>query len=289
MQQPTSKRLEVIPHGSKGERNQTVPINIVGYRKSTYAREDNEERKHLIFQHLGLVSLLAKRFKGRGIAYEDLVQVGIVGLIKAIENFNPNNGTKLATFATHYIVGEIKHNFRDNGWYLKVPRKMKDSRNQVLNEVEFLTNSLQRSPTISEIAKHIVRSEEEVIEIIELNEAYAPSSLDGPISREKNDGSFSVMDVLAGENFEDALIDNISLDFAKKVLTNRERTIVVLYFEYDMSQSEIAQELRISQGHISRLLRLSLKKMREFMLSDKPEAASRMHNETRRTNSHNYG
>ncbi len=131
-------------------------------------------REEMICQHLGLVQHLAKKFKQRGVPFEDLVQVGSLGLIKAVDSFDPSNGAQFTTFAAHYIVGEIKYHFRDNGWHLKISRGQKRSLQQVKKKIECLTYSLQRSPTISEIAKELETSTEAVIEILELKEAYAP-------------------------------------------------------------------------------------------------------------------
>lgn len=265
MTQQATNLSHFMPNLSVVGRKRPQPIHFIDHRKTTYVRDAEKERENLIFQHMGLVEILVKRYENRGISQEDLIQVGIIGLIKAIQKFNPNNGAKLSTFATHYIVGEIKHNFRDNGWYLKVPRKMKDSRNQILHKIEFLTNSLQRSPTILEIANHIGSTEDNVIEILEANTAYTPSSFDKPDTRRKNKDYLANVDVLSGENFEDVLIDRISLDLAKRLLTKREKTIVALHFDYGMPQSEIAEELRISQMHVSRIMRQSLSKMKDYL------------------------
>lgn len=272
MSQQAINRSHFMPNLSCVERNRALPIDFINYQKTAYAGDVRKERENLIFQHLNLVQTLAKRYDNRGINQEDLIQVGIIGLMKAIQKFNPQNGAKLSTFATHYIVGEIKHNFRDNGWYLKVPRRMKDSRNQILQKIEFLTNSLQRSPTILEIANHIGATEEDVIEILESHAAYTPCSLDKPDTPRINEDYPTNLDVLPGENLEDVLIDRISLDFAKRLLTKRERTIVTLHFDYGMPQSVIAKKLRLSQGHVSRLMRQSLSKMKDYLLADKRES-----------------
>ncbi len=224
--------------------------------------EDREARDQMICQHLGLVQRLAKKFRQRGVPYEDLVQVGSLGLIKAVDGFDPSNGAQFTTFAAHYIVGEIKHHFRDKGWHLKVSRQQKRALHQVKEEIEYLTHSLQRSPTISEIAKELEMSEEEVIETLELKEAYAPCSLDEPLG-EDNDNLLSVLAFRHHQNFEKELVQKITLDEAAKILTNREQRIVTLRYQYGMSQSEIAHRLEISQMQVSRLLKLSLEKMEQ--------------------------
>lgn len=274
MSQQAANLSHFMPYPSAVETNNPQPIHFMDQQKTTYVGDASEERENLILQHLGLVKILAKRYDNRGIPLEDLVQVGIIGLIKAIQKYNPNNGAKLSTFATHYIIGEIKHNFRDNGWYFKVPRKIKDTRNQILHMIEILTNSLQRSPTILEIASRIGTTEENVIEILESNAAYTPSSLDKPDTIRINKDYSGNVDVLPGENFENVLIDRISLDCAKRLLTKRERTIVTLYFDYGMSQLKIAQELRISQVHVSRIMKQSLSKMKDYLLADKQKTTN---------------
>lgn len=272
MSQQAINRSHFMPNLSCVERNRALPIDFINYQKTAYAGDVRKERENLIFQHLNLVQTLAKRYDNRGINQEDLIQVGIIGLMKAIQKFNPQNGAKLSTFATHYIVGEIKHNFRDNGWYLKVPRKIKDNRNKILHKIEFLTNSLQRSPTILEIANYVGTTEEVVIEILESNASYTPTSLDKQDTIRINKDFSGNVDVLPGDNYEDVLINRISLDCAKRLLTKRERTIVTLYFDYGMSQSKIAEELKISQVHVSRIMRQSLSKMRDYLLADKQKS-----------------
>lgn len=239
-----------------------------GYYESAYDHEEECRRRETICQNLDLVRHLAKRFRGRGIPYEDLVQVGSVGLIKAVDSFKTNNGAKLTTFATHYIIGEIKHHFRDNGWSVKVPRHLKDGRAQVLRQAERLAQELDRSPTVSELAKRVDTTEESVIELMELQEAFTPSSLDSPVSTGKDDNTLTVEDILEDQNFEDGLIDKMSLDLARNLLTKREKTIVSLSYEYNMSQTDIAKRVGLSQMHVSRLLKNSIVKMRTFLCSD---------------------
>lgn len=226
--------------------------------------EDRKARENQIYQYRELVERIARKFTGRGIPYEDLVQVGYLGLIKAIDRFDPSNGAKLTTFATHHIVGEIKHHIRDNGWYLKVSRRLKDFRPEAMRAIDSLAISLKRSPTFAEIAKMLRISEEEVIEIIELGNAFAPLSLNEPIER-GGDCGMSLLDSLGDKGFEDVLIDKIMLDGAKKILARREQTIIALRYRYGLSQFEIAQNLGISQVHVSRLLKYSHAKMKEFL------------------------
>ncbi len=139
-------------------RTQKELTHLVDSGRPSSLCQDREARDQMICEHLGLVQRLATKFRQRGVPYEDLVQVGSLGLIKAVDGFDPSNGAQFTTFAAHYIVGEIKHHFRDNGWHLKISRGQKRALQQVKENIEYLTYSLQRSPTISEIAKEMETS-----------------------------------------------------------------------------------------------------------------------------------
>lgn len=230
--------------------------------------KDMKAREEQICQYSELVKRIVLRFTGRGIPYEDLVQVGYLALIKAIDRFDTSKNVKLSTFVTSYIIGGIKHHFRDNGWQVKVSRSLKDSRGRIFKEIECLTNLLGRSPTIAEISARLKMTNEAVIEIMELGGAYAPCSIEDRLEGE-NGRQISILDSLHEESFEDGLINKVTCDIAKEVLTNRERTILDLRYKYKLTQSEIAQKLDISQMHVSRLLRNSLIKMRECLKSTK--------------------
>lgn len=227
---------------------------------------DPEIRDELVRMYLNLVEYLARRFKSRGEPLEDLVQVGTIGLIKAVDRFDINRAVEFTTYATPTIVGELKRYFRDKGWAIRVPRRLQELNLQINQLVGSLTQELKRSPKISEIAERLCVSNEQVIEALETTEAYNFVSLDGDISSASGE-SFSLMDYLGEDdkqlvNFE----DRASLSAALAELTDQEQKILYLRFFKGLTQTEIATELDISQMHVSRLLRRTLQILRQKML-----------------------
>ena len=247
---------------------------------SQYSREDTrylfEElrktgdpalREELAKLHLPLVEYLAKRFKDRGEPLDDLVQVGSVGLLKAIDRFDLERGVEFSTYATPTIVGELKRYFRDKGWAVRVPRRLQELSLRLNKVVSQLTQDLGRSPTVPEIAKFAGLTEDEVLEALESGQAYSTTSLDAP-SGEDDDAPLRLDRI--GE--EDLRIDNLeyfaSLAPLIEKLPEREKTILYLRFFKGMTQSTIAERVGISQMHVSRLLTRILEFLREGMEGD---------------------
>lgn len=231
------------------------------------AKDDAERLKHrerLVSQHIGLVEFLARRFRNRGEPVEDLIQVGTIGLLKAIDRFDLDREVEFSTYATPTIVGELKRHFRDKGWAVRVPRRLQELHLELTKTVGNLGHDLGRSPTVEEIAKAAGITEEEVLEGLEIAQAYNFTSLDAPIDSE--DGSTSFADQLGGE---DEQLENLEYraalapEMAK--LPERERKIVYLRFFKGLTQSEIASRLGISQMHVSRLLTRTLAQLREAL------------------------
>jgi len=227
---------------------------------------DPEIRDELVQMYLNLVEYLARRFKSRGEPLEDLVQVGTIGLIKAVDRFDVNRAVEFTTYATPTIVGELKRYFRDKGWAIRVPRRLQELNLQINKLVGSLTQELKRSPKISEIAERLNVTNEQVIEALETTEAYNFVSLDGDISSASGE-TFSLMDYL-GENDKQLanFEDRASLAAALTELTDQEQKILYLRFFKGLTQTEIATELDISQMHVSRLLRRTLQILRQKML-----------------------
>ena len=140
---------------------------------------DSEARDQLIVSHLNLVRFLASKFKNRGESLEDLIQVGTIGLIKAIDRFDPERGLEFTTYATPTIMGEIKRHFRDKGWSVRVPRRLQELSAKVNQATDELTNQLQRSPSVAEIAEHLGSTVDEVLEAMESSSAYSSVPLEG--------------------------------------------------------------------------------------------------------------
>jgi RNA polymerase sigma-B factor len=228
---------------------------------------DPEVRDELVRMYLNLVEYLARRFKNRGEPIDDLIQVGTIGLIKAIDRFDVGRAVEFTTYATPTIVGELKRYFRDKGWAIRVPRRLQELNLQVNQIINGLTQELRRTPTISEIAAKVGVTPEEVIEAMETSEAYNFISLDGDLSAESGE-NFSLLEYIGEEDRQlVGLEDRASLSAALKDLTHQEQKILYLRFFRGLTQTEIASELDISQMHVSRLLRRTLQVLRQKMLS----------------------
>jgi RNA polymerase sigma-B factor len=229
--------------------------------RSYHERGDQRARELLIEQHLPLVRALARRYAGRNEQLEDLVQVGSIGLIKAIDRFQLDRGVELTTYAIPTIIGEIKRHFRDKGWAVSVPRRLKELSLKLTQLVEELSIELGRSPTVAELAEAANADEEEVVEALEIGHAYSTLSLSS--SPGEDDSEFDPLASL-GE-FEDGYEtseDRALLQPGFLALDERERKILHLRFFGGLTQSQIAKEIGISQMHVSRLIRRSLEKMR---------------------------
>jgi RNA polymerase sigma-B factor len=219
-------------------------------------------REELIEQYLPLVRSLARRYANRGEQLEDLVQVGSIGLIKAIDRFDVDRGVELTTYATPNIIGEIKRHFRDKGWSIRVPRGLQELNVRLSQLLERLTVELERSPTIAELAEAADVTEEEVLEALESGQAYTTVSLSAPAGG----GEDSELDPLESlgelEHEYEVSEDRAVLAPGLDVLDERERRIIHLRFWEGLTQSQIAAQVGISQMHVSRLIRRSLEKVR---------------------------
>jgi RNA polymerase sigma-B factor len=237
---------------------------FTAYQSATGEAERHKHRERLVSQHIGLVEFLARRFRNRGEPVEDLIQVGTIGLLKAIDRFDLDREVEFSTYATPTIVGELKRHFRDKGWAVRVPRRLQELHLELTKTVGNLGHDLGRSPTVEEIAKAAGITEEEVLEGLEIAQAYNFTSLDAPI--DSDDGSTSFADQLGGE---DEQLENLeyraSLAPEMAKLPERERKIVYLRFFKGLTQSEIASRLGISQMHVSRLLTRTLAQLREAL------------------------
>lgn len=224
---------------------------------------DMEAREQLVMSHLNLVRFLANKFKNRGEPLDDLVQVGYLGLLKAIDRFDPDRGLEFTTYATPTILGEIKRHFRDKGWSVRVPRRLQELSAKVNQATDKLTTELQRSPKIEEIADYLGASVDEVLEAMESSSAYSSVPLEGSSNPEADDAP-SVIDRYATEDsaltFTD---DRLVIEEALKSFSPREREVIELRFLQGMTQIEIAERLGISQVQVSRLLRRTLKKIQD--------------------------
>lgn len=220
---------------------------------------DQDARDELAALYQPLAEYLARRFYGRGEPLDDLIQVANIGLIKAIDRFDPQRGVKFSTYATATVVGELKRHFRDKGWALRVPRRLQEAGMSVGRAVTDLSQELGRAPTVGEIAVRTGLSDEEVLEAMETAQAYTAASLDAPT----DDEGGTEADRLGGEEEAFELLEGwTSVAPAIRELPPRERNILYLRFFRGLTQTQIAEELGISQMHVSRLLSRTLEELR---------------------------
>ncbi|MEU4162526.1 RNA polymerase sigma factor SigF [Actinoplanes sp. NPDC026670] len=217
-------------------------------------------RDRAIEAWMPLARHLAHRYAGRGEPVDDLHQVAVLGLIKAVDRFDAGRGIEFAGFAIPTIVGELRRHFRDRTWSVRVPRRLQELRLAITGANNDLTHTLGRSPTVADIATHLGISEEDVLEGLEGARAYNSTSLSTPANAE---GSMSLGDTLGGEDtgFELAEL-RIALGPAMATLDEREQRIISLRFYGNLTQSEIAKQVGVSQMHVSRLLAKALTKLR---------------------------
>jgi RNA polymerase sigma-B factor len=230
------------------------------FRQFAETRDDHL-RDELIEAHLGLAEYLARRFGNRGEVVDDLVQVASLGLVKAVDRFEPDRGVEFSTYATHTIVGELKRHFRDKGWAVRAPRRMQELYLRLSKVIDSLSQELGRSPTIEELARDAEVTPEEVLEALEAGQAYRFASLDSPVPGDEDNETMgsrfgSEDPELIGAERRAALSPLIA------TLGAREQLILHMRFFEGLTQSEIATRLGISQMHVSRLLTRSLAQLR---------------------------
>ncbi|MGH7641670.1 MAG: SigB/SigF/SigG family RNA polymerase sigma factor [Candidatus Dormibacteria bacterium] len=222
---------------------------------------DPKVREQLVPQYAALVHSLARRFAGRGEPLEDLEQVGYLGLIAAINRFDPSLGLEFTTFATPTILGEIKRYFRDKSWAVRVPRRLQETYARVVRTQQELSQELGRGPTVPEIATRLELEPDEVLQALEAGPAQRALSLESPSGQ--GDGAGELGDRLGAEdeNLGRIELQNM-LAGAMRHLTPREREIMVLRFVEQLPQTEVARRLGISQMHVSRLQRAALAQLK---------------------------
>ena len=224
---------------------------------------DEAARDQLIVSHLNLVRFLASKFKNRGEPLDDLIQVGTIGLIKAIDRFDPERGLEFTTYATPTIMGELKRHFRDKGWSVRVPRRLQELSAKVNQVTDELTVELQRSPSVDEIAAKIGVGAEEILEAMESSGAYTSVSLEAGGSSD-DDEALALIDRFGTEDEDLAASDDrMIIDEAIKDFSPREQEIIRMRFIDGLTQVEIAKKLGVSQVQVSRLLRRTLRKIQD--------------------------
>lgn len=223
-------------------------------------------RERLVSAHFGLATTLASRFSSRNESPDDLHQAALLGLVHAIDRFDPDRGVQFTTFAWATISGELKRHFRDRTWGVRVPRRLQELYLSTAEATDTLTHDLKRSPTVAEVAARVGCSEEDVLEAMEARQAYRLGSIDAPSNTDEPDAGMQLPEAEAGfqQVEERELLDGL-LD----QLPPRDRQIIRMRFRDEMTQAEIAERIGVSQMHVSRLLSNSLQRLRSFA-SDKP-------------------
>lgn len=220
-------------------------------------------RDELVTMHLPLAAFLARRFRDRGESLDDLTQVATIGLIKAVDRFDPQRGVEFSTFATPTIVGEIKRHFRDKGWAIRVPRRLQELRISIGRATAELGQSTGRSPTVAELAAHLGVTDEEILEGLESAQAYATLSLDASSADGTDEGGSSLADTLGEDDPGLGEVETReTLHPLVATLPPREQRIIHMRFYENMTQAQIAEQIGVSQMHVSRLLAKSLAQLR---------------------------
>ncbi len=222
---------------------------------------DHAAREELVERCLPLARDLARRYAYRDEPFDDLLQVASVGLIKAIDRFDPDRGAKFSSYAAPTILGELKRHFRDKGWALHVPRDLQERTLAVSRATEILSTELGRSPKVREVAEHCGCSAEQVLEAQEAAASYEAASLDAPTARDDNEAA-PLVDLLGAEDAAYELVaerDAIARNW--QTLPDLERQVLELRFMHDLTQREIGERIGYSQMHVSRLLRRALRRL----------------------------
>ena len=224
---------------------------------------DRQARDELIERFLPLARKLARRYSQSSEPYEDLVQVASLGLVKAVERFDPGRGFAFSSFAVPTIVGELKRYFRDTAWALHVDRGAQERARRITDAQQKLSARTGRMPTVDELAQYLEMSQEEVLDGLQTAEAYGAVSLDAPVG--EDDEETSRLEAIGADDQRLELVDDHATIFAAaRHLPTREREILYLRFGEDLTQSEIAERVGVSQMQVSRLLRRSLARLREL-------------------------
>lgn len=235
-------------------------------REVAYSTDDDHARERardeLARLHQPLVAHLARRFRDRGEPLEDLIQVGMLGLVKAIDRFDPEREVEFATYATPTVIGEIKRYFRDHAWALRVPRRVQEFRQAVSRATEDLTHDLRRPPTVHELAQHLKVGDEDVLEALESTHAYQTLPLDPAADPEDEAPSLVNRLGVDDQGLEEVERREVLRPLLAE-LPERERRIIELRFVHHRTQSQIADDIGLSQMHVSRLLTRTLAQLRQ--------------------------
>lgn len=243
--------------------------DIEEYIKCYQLHNDENAQTALVLHYKPLIEHIARKYSKGKSYHEDIVQVGIIGLLGAIRRYDSTIGKSFEAFAVPTVVGEIKRFLRDKTWSIHVPRRIKELGPKINKTAEELTTLLHRSPKINEIASALDVSEENVLEAMEMGKSYQALSVDHAFDADSEGGTLTLLDIVGKEDagFE-KVIQRLVLERVLHVLNAREREIIQCTFLDNLSQKETGEKLGISQMHVSRLQRRAIKKLRDAILSD---------------------
>ncbi|HEX5982908.1 MAG TPA: SigB/SigF/SigG family RNA polymerase sigma factor [Solirubrobacterales bacterium] len=230
-------------------------------------------REELVRRYLPFAKNLALRYRGASESFDDLLQVASLGLVNAIDRFDPDRGAPFTAFASPTILGELKRHFRDRVWTVRVPRGLHDRMAEVEKAISELTVELQRSPSVGEIAGRLEVDPTDVLEVLEANHNRRPLSLDRPVGGEESEESPAAEWVGDEDSGYELVEDKLALEGALPHLDERERLVLQLRFVEDLTQSQIAERIGHSQMHVSRILRRTLERIRAEVAEQSGAAA----------------
>ncbi|GEN55054.1 RNA polymerase sigma factor SigB [Halobacillus faecis] len=234
--------------------------------------KDEEIQEKIVLVYKDLVESIARKYSKNSTIHEDLVQVGMLGLLAAIRRYDPEFGKSFESFAIPTIIGEIKRFIRDKTWSVHVPRRIKELGPKIKKVSEELTNTLQRSPSVKEIADELEVSEEDILETMEMGKSYKALSVDRKIEADSDGSTVTILDLIGNQEDGYSNIDQrMLLEKILPILSEREQEILQCTYFENMSQKDTGERLGISQMHVSRLQRRALRKLREALQSESVE------------------
>jgi len=262
MNDVAAAEIQMTPTPSPGPREQLTPERKLLER---YAQDRSPiVREELVDRFMPLARRLAARYAGGAEPFDDLVQVASVGLVKAIDRFDPVRGTAFSTFAVPTILGELKRHFRDRGWSVHVPRDVQERILKVEKAVAELPAKLGHTPTVQEIGQRIEATDEEVLEAMHAAQGHHAVSLDATSSMSDGDEPGPLKDRIGAEDLSfDTVEYGEAIGPVLEQISERDRTVLHLRFVEDMTQSEIAERVGVSQMHVSRILRATIERLRK--------------------------
>jgi RNA polymerase sigma-B factor len=237
---------------------------VLEWIKAYQETEDEDAQTNLVLNYQRLVQSIARKYSNGKSYHEDIVQVGMLGLLGAIRRYDPDFGRTFEAFAVPTIIGEIKRFLRDKTWAVHVPRRIKELGPRIKSAVEALTTELQRSPKVIEIAEYLEVDEDDVLEAMEMGRSYQALSMDHSLESDSDGGSITLFDVIGQKDDGYEKTDQrLLVANALSVLTDREKEVIQYTYIDQLSQKETGEKLDISQMHVSRLQRKAIKKLQD--------------------------